>query len=86
MFCYGFYPYASYGNYPPQRTRKVAGNGKRYRLTLSGPGVTPDIAWVGNGLPDYDPKDPTLFDLETQMSAKVRAMAAQYGETLCGHH
>jgi hypothetical protein len=80
MFCYGFYPYASYGNYPPQRTRKVAGNGKRYRLTLSGPGVTPDIAWVGNGLPDYNPKDPALFDLEAQMSAKVRAMAAQYGE------
>jgi hypothetical protein len=86
MFCYGFYPYASYGNYPPQRTRKVAGNGKRYRLTLSGPGVTPDIAWVGDGLPDYDPKDPAMFELETQMSAKVRAMAAQYGERLCGHH
>ena len=29
MFCYGFYPYSSYGSYPPQRSIKLAGNGKK---------------------------------------------------------
>jgi hypothetical protein len=86
MFCYGFYPYSSYGTYPTQRTQKVTGNGQRYRLTLSGPGVTPDVMWTGNGLPDYDAASPSLFELETQMSATVREMAAAYGERLCGHH
>ena len=86
MFCYGFYPYSTYGSYPRQRSQKLTGNGERYRLTLSGPGVTPDVTMTLNGLPDYDRTNPTLFDLEAQMSAKVREMAAMYGERLCGHH
>jgi hypothetical protein len=86
MFCYGFYPYAKYGNYPRQRTQKIAGNGTKYRLTLSGPGVTPDVAWTGNGLPDYDPEDIALLEHENLMTEKVREMAAKYGDKLCGHH
>jgi hypothetical protein len=86
MFCYGFYPRSSYGSYPHPRAEKLAGNGKRYRLTLSGPGVTPDVAAVVNGLPDYDASNPALTDWESQMTAKVKEMAAQYGENLCGHH
>ncbi len=86
MFCYGFYPYSTYGSYPKQRSQRVSGHGKRYRITLSGPGVTPDVTWVGNGLPDYDPTIPELVSLEQEMSAKVREMAATYGERLCGHH
>lgn len=86
MFCYGFYPYSTYGNYPHQRSQKLLGNGKKYRMTLSGPGVTPDVMWSGAGLSDYDPHVPELLDWEQQMSAKVREMAAQYGEKQCGHH
>jgi hypothetical protein len=86
MFCYGFYPYSKYGNYPPQRTQRIAGNGMKYRLTLSGPGVTPDVMWTGNGLPDYDATDAALFEHENLMTAKVREMAARYGDNLCGHH
>ena len=86
MFCYGFYPYSTYGNYPHQRSERVTGNGKRYRITLSGPGVTPDVTWTGNGLVDYDPTVPELFDWEQQMTSLVREMAAKYGENLCGHH
>jgi hypothetical protein len=87
MFCYGFYPWGKYGNYPPQRSRKISGGGgKKYRLTLSGPGVTPDVMWTGNGLPDYDPADQTLVDIETEMTAKIREMAAMYGDSQCGHH
>jgi hypothetical protein len=84
MFCYGFYPYSTYGNYPHQRSQKLSGQGKKYRLTLSGPGVTPDVAWVGDGLPDYDATDLTLSDLLAQTTAKRKAMAAMYGDALCG--
>jgi hypothetical protein len=86
MFCYGFYPYSSYGNYPRQRSVKLTGNGTRYRLTLYGPGVTPDIAAYVDGLPNYDRQNPTLFDRETEMTSKVKDMAAETGDHLCGHH
>ncbi len=86
MFCYGFYPYSSYRSYPQQRTEKLVGVGDRYRLTLSGPGVTPDVAWAGDALEAYDSQIPELASWEEQMSAKVREMAAEYGEQQCGHH
>ena len=44
------------------------------------------IAQAGNGLEAYDSKIPELASWEEQMSAKVREMAAQYGEQQCGHH
>jgi hypothetical protein len=37
-FCYGFYPH---GSHP-------TGRGTKYRATVIGPGVTPDILWQGN--------------------------------------
>jgi hypothetical protein len=36
-FCYGFYPH---GSHP-------AGKGLKYRATVEGPGVTPDVMWQG---------------------------------------
>ena len=86
MYCYGFYPYSSYGGYPHQRSATLTGDGKRYRLTLTGPGVTPDVAVYIDGLPRYDSRNPALFDLENQMTDKVRQMAREYGDRLCGHH
>ncbi len=44
-FCYGFYPH---GPHP-------AGQGTKYRATIIGPGVTPDIMWEGKPLGSYDP-------------------------------
>lgn len=43
-FCYGFYPH---GAHP-------AGTGKRYRMTVIGPGVTPDVSWDGPSPGAYD--------------------------------
>ena len=43
-FCYGFYPH---GDRPP-------GKGTRYRATVIGPGVTPDVTWEGNAPGPYD--------------------------------
>ncbi|MBD0329015.1 MAG: hypothetical protein ICV64_02790 [Thermoleophilia bacterium] len=44
-FCYGFFPR---GSRPP-------GTGKRYRITVIGPGVTPDVTWEQPALGAYDP-------------------------------
>jgi len=44
-FCYGFYPH---GSHP-------VGAGKKYRATVIGPGVTPDVMWEGPAPGAYDP-------------------------------
>ena len=43
-FCYGFFPHGA----------RPAGNGVRYRATIIGPGVTPDIYWEGDAPGEYD--------------------------------
>jgi hypothetical protein len=43
-FCYGFYPHAG----------RPVGNGKQYRATVIGPGVTPDVMWQGPAPAAYD--------------------------------
>jgi hypothetical protein len=45
-FCYGFFPH---GNRP-------SGMGERYRATIIGPGVTPDIYWEAAAPGPYDPE------------------------------
>jgi hypothetical protein len=64
-FCYGFY---SHGSRP-------VGAGERYRATIIGPGVTPDIYWEADALGTYD-KD---FDLQ-QHAAQKEFLA---GDSLC---
>ena len=68
-FCYSFWPthdktLPGYPNNP-----RPAGNGKRYRITVEGPGVTPDVQWEGAGLHDYDPNSSADRDYEAQMDA-----------------
>jgi hypothetical protein len=64
-FCYGFY---SHGTRPE-------GHGSKYRATIIGPGVTPDIYWEADALSDYD----QAFDL--QMHAEQKAFYG--GSTPC---
>ena len=56
-FCYGFYTHTVHG-----KTRPV-GDGAKYRATVVGPGVTPDVSWRGTPVPYSE-------DLETQALAK----------------
>ena len=44
-FCYGFYPH---GPHP-------AGKGLKYRATVEGPGVTPDVMWQGDAPGTFNP-------------------------------
>ena len=64
-FCYGFYTHG---------TRPV-GAGERYRATIIGPGVTPDIYWEADALGAYDKE----FDLQ-QHAAQKEFLA---GDPLC---
>jgi hypothetical protein len=69
MFCYGFYPH-----------RGAPGTGTNYRLTVIGPGVTPDVMWTGAAQRNYD------RTVKQQMDSTFDAMRAEYGETKCSHH
>ena len=44
MFCYSFNPHGS----------NPAGKGTKYRATVEGPGVTPDVMWEGSSPGTYD--------------------------------
>jgi hypothetical protein len=68
-FCYSFWPthdntLPGYPNNP-----RPAGNGKRYRITVGGPGVTPDVQWEAAGLHDFDPNSSADREYEAQMDA-----------------
>jgi len=65
MFCYGFYQHGS----------RPVGAGTRYRATIIGPGVTPDVSWEAKALDSYDQE----FDL--RMHAIQKEFLA--GDSLC---
>ena len=46
-----------------------AGNGKRYRITVEGPGVTPDLQWEGAGLHDFNPNNLGDVEYEKRMDS-----------------
>jgi hypothetical protein len=75
VFCYTFRP--RYG-------RRHAGNGRRYRLTIEGPGVTPDVMRYLDGLPRYNPRNPDHVQHEQAMNALQDQVAA--GDRLCRKH
>jgi hypothetical protein len=62
-FCYSFNPH---GGHP-------AGKGTRYRATVEGPGVTPDVMWQGTPAGTYDKA------LDQQLNAQI----LQLGDKRC---
>jgi hypothetical protein len=87
-FCYGFFGfdpskggYIAPPGYPAHQLRPPA-QGQQYHLTMVGPGVTPDVAWAGDGLPNYDPNNPVLVELEQRMNAVLDSL----GDRLCRRH
>jgi len=88
VFCYGFYPFDPFhGGYthPPRYRggKRGPGIGDQYRISVMGPGVTPDIMWQGAGLQHrYDRNNPTDVAFEQQMNAKLDG----YRDRLCRKH
>jgi hypothetical protein len=64
-FCYGFYPHEA----------RPAGTGARYRATVIGPGVLPDVYWEAAAPSSYDPK------LDRAANDHQRTLLA--GDALC---
>jgi hypothetical protein len=73
LFCYGFFPHDPTRGYPhppgyPSVPRGPA-NGEKYRVTVNGPGVTPDVSVTVPGLHDYDPGNAADVAYERQQNA-----------------
>ncbi len=68
-FCYGFVPHVA-----TDGERRPPGNGRRYRVSTSGPGVTPDVAWEGAGLGDFDRRNAEAVAYEARMNALQRTL------------
>jgi hypothetical protein len=60
------------------------GNGQAYRLSVEGPGVTPDVSWEGPGLPGFDASNGASVAHEEQMNSLLDQVAAE--DKLCTHH
>jgi hypothetical protein len=80
-FCYSFWPThdVSLPGYPDNP--RPAGNGDRYRISVQGPGVTPDVMWEAAGLHDYDPASPVDVAYEQRMNALFDQVVA--GDRFC---
>jgi hypothetical protein len=87
-FCYGFYRHdPTSGGYAapphwPRHHRRGPGVGKRYRLMVPGPGVTPDISWEGPGLHPYNAKNPA--DVAYEQAGN--AILDSYHDSVCRQH
>jgi hypothetical protein len=80
-FCYSFWPTRDHTlpGYPDNL--RPAGNGSRYRITVIGPGVTPDVRWEGAGLHDYRPWVPEDALYEARMNTLFDQVTA--GDRFC---
>lgn len=67
-FCYGFYPH---GNRP-------SGRGTRYRATVIGPGVTPDVFWAARA--------PAEYNRSADLAADADLLSLLGGDPTCRPH
>ena len=67
-FCYGFYPHGS----------QPSGRGVRYRATVIGPGVTPDVTWESAA--------PGSYQVGEDASANRDMQSLLRGDQLCRPH
>lgn len=71
-FCYSLGPRPPYSGYPKSGARQ--GNGKMYRITAEGPGVSPDVMWDGADIGDYNASDPNAAKREQDGNARLHAL------------
>ena len=73
LFCYSFLARDPTKGYPHPAgfpsTPRGPGNGEKYRLTVNGPGVTPDVSMTLPGLHDYNPNNPADVSYERRQNA-----------------
>jgi hypothetical protein len=88
IWCYGFFQFDPTKGYPHPAgfpsTPRGPGTGEKYRLTMSGPGVTPDISVVVPGTHDYNPSNASDVELERTNDALLFSMLGP--DQVCRHH
>lgn len=88
IWCYGFFQFDPTKGYPHPKgfpsTPRGPGTGEKYRLTVSGPGVTPDVSIVVPGTHDYNPSNPADLEYERKQDALLFSMLGADKE--CRHH
>jgi hypothetical protein len=88
LFCYGFFQFDPTKGYPHPKgfpnTPRGPGTGERYRLTVNGPGVSPDVSVEIAGLHDFNPSNPADVEYERKQDALLFSMLGPDKE--CGHH
>jgi len=83
VFCYGFYPFdptkGGYKHPPGWTAKRGPGTGEKYRLTASGPGVTPNIATIVQGSHPFDRSSAADVSQQQQQSS----LLLSWGDRLC---
>jgi hypothetical protein len=83
VFCYGFYSFdptkGGYKHPPGWTSRRGPGTGEKYRLLASGPGVTPNVGVIVNGLHAFDRANPT----DVAYQAEQSQLLLSWGDKLC---
>jgi hypothetical protein len=80
-FCYSFWPTRDHTLPGFPDNLRPAGKGERYRITVVGPGVTPDVVWEGAGLHDFRPWDSDDALYEARMNSLFDQVTA--GDRFC---
>jgi hypothetical protein len=78
-FCYSFWPTTDVTL--PGRPARPAGDGARYRISVMGPGVTPDLVAEAASPGRYDPGDPHDVAFEQQQLRRFDQVTA--GDRFC---
>jgi hypothetical protein len=81
-FCYGFYPHVPYAGYPAGS--RPSGAGESYRATVIGPGVLPDVGWLGSGIGAFDPTNSAQVSHEQDMNVLSDSFSST--DKLCHQH
>jgi hypothetical protein len=88
IFCYGFFQFDPTKGYPHPKgypsTPRGPGTGERYRLSVNGPGVTPDVSVEIGGLHDFNASNPADVEYERRQDALLFSMLGPDKE--CRHH
>jgi hypothetical protein len=81
VFCYGFFTFdptkGGYKHPPGETARRGPGTGEQYRLTASGPGVTPNVSTIVDGLHPFDKSNPNDVDYQRQQAAVLQSWGDQ---------
>jgi hypothetical protein len=83
VFCYGFYSFdptkGGYKHPAGWTAKRGPGTGEKYRLVASGPGVTPNVGAIVDGLHPFDASNPADVAWQQEQSDVLLS----WGDRLC---